>query len=115
MAQGDQGSVRNEAMVTPGNGIGQLTITNDYTQVAGGDLRIELRDSGFDRLIVGNAVALGGDLHLLLKQSTPLSRKGRTLVTAASVTGVPAVSLGALPPALWKVAISATSVRLVPK
>ena len=109
------GSVRNEAVVAPGDAIGKLTITHAYTQTASGDLRIDLKNAAFDQLIVGGPAALAGHLHLILKQSGALSSTPRTLLTASTVSGSPSVVFGALPKSLWKVTVSGTSVRLVPK
>jgi hypothetical protein len=54
--------VNSGGTVRPGSGIGTLTLTNTYTQTAGGTLAIELGATGYDRLVVGTTANLGGTL-----------------------------------------------------
>ena len=109
------GNVLNEAVVAPGNGIGKLTITHGYTQVASGDLRIDLKNSVFDQLIVGGPVVLAGHLHLVLNQSGALTGTARTLLTATTLTGTPTVVFGALPKSKWKITVTSTALKLLPR
>ena len=58
--------VSNQGMVTPGNSIGTLNVSNDYTQTATGTLEIELAPDGSanDLLAVGGAANLDGSLKV---------------------------------------------------
>jgi uncharacterized protein with beta-barrel porin domain len=61
------GDVLNDGgTVAPGNSIGTLTITEDYTQRPDGTLEIEIGDGESDRLIIsGTAYLQGGTLNLI--------------------------------------------------
>lgn len=109
-----RGHLINAARVAPGDGLGRLTVTGDYTQTAAGRLVVELSNARSDRLVAGEA-NLDGRLQLVLKQSRPLSKTARTLVTGDTVTGSPSVLFGQLPAAQWTVVVAATAVRLVPR
>ncbi|MEX2169585.1 MAG: autotransporter-associated beta strand repeat-containing protein [Pirellulales bacterium] len=60
-------NVTNNGIVAPGNSPGTLHITGNYTQNAGGTLKIEIESpDGFDRLAVTGNMALGGTLEISL-------------------------------------------------
>jgi outer membrane autotransporter protein len=61
---GTLGSLRNDGLVAPGNSVGTLTVTGDYTQSSTGILEIEIAadGSGADLLAVGGSASLGGTL-----------------------------------------------------
>jgi outer membrane autotransporter protein len=61
-----RGSVLNSGIVSPGNSAGALTINNNYTQSAGGTLRIEIAGVGAsDLLRIGGTANLGGTVQFL--------------------------------------------------
>jgi autotransporter-associated beta strand protein len=62
------GNVVNSGIVSPGNSAGTLTIINNYTQSAGGTLRIEIGGLGateHDLLMIARTANLGGTLQIL--------------------------------------------------
>jgi len=63
------GEVSNEALLSPGVGIGTLTVTDDLTLSPSSIVEIELGQGAlagqFDKLIVGDEVVFGGTLRLV--------------------------------------------------
>jgi len=61
---GRVGRLLNQGLVSPGNSIGTLTVTGDYTQTSSGTLDIEIAPDGSanDLLAVGGTASLGGTL-----------------------------------------------------
>ena len=60
--------VNSGGTVEPGSSPGTLTIDGDFTQTAGGTLKLEIAGSAtgqFDRLIVGEVASLGGTLAIV--------------------------------------------------
>jgi T5SS/PEP-CTERM-associated repeat protein len=55
-------NVQNGGLVSPGNSISALNIYGDYTQVATGELLIELSSVGYDQLLVTGDATLAGTL-----------------------------------------------------
>jgi T5SS/PEP-CTERM-associated repeat protein/autotransporter-associated beta strand protein len=63
---GTIGALNNAGLVAPGASIGTLTITGNFAQAANGAVAIELDDRGsFDRLVVGGAATLAGNVQYL--------------------------------------------------
>ena len=61
-----RGSVLNSGIVSPGHSAGTLTINNNYTQSAGGTLRIEIAGVGAsDLLRIGGTANLNGTVQFL--------------------------------------------------
>jgi autotransporter-associated beta strand protein len=86
------GSVLNSGIVSPGNTLGTLRINNNYTQSAGGTLRIEiagLSSGQHDLLTIGGTANLAGTLQIVPLNGFSLSAGDQvTFLTAANgVTG----------------------------
>jgi T5SS/PEP-CTERM-associated repeat protein len=83
------GGVRNAGVVAPGNSPGALTITGDYTQLAGGTLEIELASpSSYDQLLVSGATTLGGTLAVsLLDGYMPSVGESFSILTSNGLNG----------------------------
>jgi len=64
------GNVTNGGQVSPGSSPGAISVSGNYTQIAAGDLAIELGGTapgtGYDQVVVGASVTLAGTLHLSL-------------------------------------------------
>lgn len=75
------GNLVNEGRVAPGNSVGTLTVTGNYTQAATGRLDIEIRPDGSaaDLLAVGGSASLAGTL-------TASGENGALLTPAAGGT-----------------------------
>lgn len=88
------GELINAGTVAPGNSIGTLTVTADYTQTGTGTLAMEYADDGAggaltDRLVVSGAADIqGGTLALTsFDGSTPRYASAELLTAAGGVTG----------------------------
>jgi uncharacterized protein with beta-barrel porin domain len=85
------GDLTNDGIVSPGNSPGTLTVAGDYTQTAGGTLRIEIAGTApgqFDLLSVGGSASLAGTLQLVRLGNFKLHVGDTiTFLTADSVSG----------------------------
>ena len=86
------GNVLNRGIVSPGNSPGTLTVTGNYTQTAGGTLRLEvagLSATAHDLLAINGIANLSGTLQVIRLNNFRLSPGGEiTLLTAnAGVSG----------------------------
>ncbi len=86
------GNVLNRGIVSPGNSPGTLTVTGNYTQTAGGTLRLEVAGLGataHDLLAINGIANLSGTLQVIRLNNFRLSPGGEiTLLTAnAGVSG----------------------------
>jgi len=111
-------SVQNTgAEVSPGMPVGTLTVTGNYTQSAGGTLRIELGGptpgTEHDQLAVTGTASLGGALVVeLIDGFVPGVAQSFTILTAGSVTGTFATVT--LPPGFLELVKSPTAVIVGP-
>jgi hypothetical protein len=85
-------NVVSSGIVSPGDGIGLLTINGNYTQTSTGRLTIDLAGlvpgSGFDRLSVSGSASLAGTLGANLTNGFyPLTDASFTVLTCASRIG----------------------------
>ncbi len=83
------GNVVNHGRLNPGNSPGTLTLLDDYTQAADGDLAIEIASlDSFDRLQVGGTASLAGLLDVI-PYGAPSFAYGDefTFLKAGKVTG----------------------------
>ncbi len=85
------GSVSNDEVVSPGNGIGTLTVTGDYTQ-GFGILNIELggpvAGAGYDQLVVNGNSTLGGILNVSLVNGFSPANGQFVILQGGTVSGV---------------------------
>jgi outer membrane autotransporter protein len=83
------GNVTNNGKVAPGNSIGVITITGNYTHNAGSVYEVETDPDGqSDRLIVtGTATLNGGTVSVLAGSGVYNMRTSYTILTAGNVTG----------------------------
>jgi hypothetical protein len=85
------GDVSSTAAVAPGQSIGRLSITGNYTQTVGGSLRIEIGGASpgeFDTLAISGAATLDGALEIVpVGAYAPGPGQAFTILTAASRTG----------------------------
>ena len=71
--------------LSPGeNGVGTFTVSDDFTQLSGGTLVIEIGGAGqFDQMVVGGTASLGGTLDLrLLAGTRPVPGEVYPIITA---------------------------------
>lgn len=73
--------------VAPGNSIGTLNITGNYTQQANGNLTIELTPTQSDKLAITGAASLNGSLTVQPAAGVYPLGTTYTILTASSVTG----------------------------
>lgn len=114
------GTVTSSGTVSPGASPGRLTFARNYTQNAGGTLRIEIggftAGTQYDQLIVSNTATLGGNLTVVLTNGfVPAVGQQFIVLQAASLgsTKFAATNLPAIAPNLWTVTYAAnTSVVL---
>ncbi|XHR28664.1 MAG: autotransporter domain-containing protein [Chthoniobacteraceae bacterium] len=80
------GNVTNDAIVSPGNSPGTLTISGNYTQSSAGTLYIQIASATvYDKLVVSGSAVLGGTLAVT---SSKQLRTEYTILTAdAGVSG----------------------------
>lgn len=92
------GAVTSEALVSPGDGIGQVRIEGTYRQGARGILEIELGNAASDQLVVTGGATLGGLVRVSLVPGF-VPEVGRTFqVVSASLDGTrPRMELPVLP------------------
>ncbi len=85
------GNVTNSGTLAPGNSIGTLTITGDYTQNAGSTYVVEVNTAGqSDKLVVTGTATLNGGTVLVLAGSglyKLATNYTYTILTAGSVAG----------------------------
>jgi len=80
------GGVINNGTLAPGNSIGTLTISGNYTQAAGSTYQVEVNAAGLgDRVNVGGAATIQGGTVQVLAQ--PGSYGQRTTYTILNATG----------------------------
>lgn len=83
-------NLTNYGTVSPGNSIGTLTVTGDYTNAAGSTVEIEINDTGdCDQIDVGGTATLsGGRVSVLAESGTYRDGDTYTFLTAdGGVTG----------------------------
>ena len=79
------GNVTNQAMVSPGNSPGVLTIAGNYTQSSTGSLLIQIASpTSYDQLVISGTADLGGTLLVSHVGNTQLRGSIYTFLTAAS-------------------------------
>ena len=104
------------ATVSPGDGVGTLTVTGDFNESPDAAVVADLKDAASDQLIVQGSASLGGTLQLSLDQPGALSRTTRVLIQAGSRTGkfstVTGLDTLGSP---WQITYSGALVRLVPQ
>ena len=83
------GDITNDGIIAPGNSIGTMTITGNYTHNAGATYQVEVNAAGqSDRLVVtGTAVLNGGTVSVLASPGMYNVSTNYTILTAGSVTG----------------------------
>jgi T5SS/PEP-CTERM-associated repeat protein len=80
------GVVQNSGLVSPGASPGALHIDGDYTQMAVGQLLIELAPDGYDQLFVSDTATLAGTLAVnLIDGFAPSVGQSFTILTADDV------------------------------
>lgn len=112
----NSGSVTNNGTLSPGNSIGTVVITGNYTQGSGGTLQIEIDPSGAsDLLQVSNTASLNGTLQVLPDPGTYTVGTTYTILTANPVTGTfSTVNAKFLQPTVdFEVLYSSSDVRLL--
>jgi T5SS/PEP-CTERM-associated repeat protein len=68
-----EANILNHGIVSPGNLLGSLSITGNYTQATDGQLLIELFDvNQFDKLVVSHSASLSGILEIELETGSAL-------------------------------------------
>ncbi len=114
------GALTNRGVVAPGQPLGTLNITGDYTQGAAGALNVEVggltAGTQHDQVVVTGAASLAGTLNVsLINGFAPALGHTITILRGGSVSGnftatnLPALSAGLT----WQVVVGAASVRLV--
>ena len=85
------GNVSNSGLVSPGNTLGPLHITGDYTQTSAGKLIIELggitAGSQYDQLLVSGTIELDGTLQVSLVGFSPVAGNSFHILDFTSRTG----------------------------
>jgi outer membrane autotransporter protein len=81
--------VINQGLITPGNSIGTLHVSGNYTQTAAGSLQIEIDDQGnSDRIAVqGAATIQGGAVNVRSQPGSYAAGSRYTFLTAQSISG----------------------------
>lgn len=108
------GAVSSTGAVSPGASAGLLTISNDYTQAAGGSLVIEIGGTtpgvDQDQLVVSGTASLAGTLDVTNTIAVS-SGDSFTVLQAAAISGTFGTILGTPGPGLtWQAQYTATSV-----
>ena len=90
------GSVSVAGLTAPGNSIGTLTISGDYTQ--SGMLELEIDNSGSDRLVVGGDASFldGSSISFLPLEPVADGSSYSLLAAGGAVTGTPTLSRSAV-------------------
>ncbi len=102
--------------VSPGQSVGTLTISGNYTQAITGQLNIEINGKGSsDLLHVSSSAILAGALNVVLSGYAPRAGETFTILTAANVNGSFSAISGSAPwPGLgWQAQYGSSSVSLV--
>jgi outer membrane autotransporter protein len=83
------GDIANSGTIAPGNSIGTMTITGNYTHDAGATYQVEVNAAGqSDKLVVtGTATLNGGTVAVLAESGTYSVSTNYTILSAGSVTG----------------------------
>jgi hypothetical protein len=112
------GSIENTGgtVDTASGDVGQITVVGNYTQRAGGHLKLKVKNTGadgFDRLVATGPLSLAGSLALSRLGSTALSRATLVILSGSSRLGTfDSVSgLSSLGPG-WHVAYGPEKVNL---
>jgi hypothetical protein len=84
---GTLGSLDNQGTVAPGDAIGTLTLTGNYTQHSNGTLQVEISPTAASKLAVGGTASLAGTLAVLPDAGTYTVGTKYQILTAQSVTG----------------------------
>lgn len=80
---GTAGSVTNEGLVNPGNGIGTLTVAGNYAHAPSATLRVDLAPGASDRLVVtGQATLNGGTVEVFKVNGQSISSTRYVIVDA---------------------------------
>ena len=101
------GNVTNAGIVAPGNSIGTLSVTGNYTQTATGQFLVELGPSSADKLAVSGTATLDGILStgLVATDYAALEGKSYTVLTAGSISGA-LDNLGTVQQGFWTLNIA---------
>ncbi len=84
---GTSGAVTNNGTVAPGNSIGTLNISGNYTQASSSTLNIEVDTAGnTDTLVISGSAALNGTLRII-PSSGSYSSQAFNFLTAGSISG----------------------------
>jgi hypothetical protein len=103
-------------VVSPGDGVGTLTITGDFNESPDAVVVADLKDAKSDQLVVDGNASLNGTLQLSLDQTGVLTRTPRVLVQAGAVTQSFATVSGlSTLGSTWKTKTTSTQVQLLPK
>ena len=85
------GNVTNAGTVAPGDPMGILTVTGDYTQISTGSLNLKLAGADaaqYDRLVISGSASLDGKVSVLLQGLyIPRPNDRFPVLTAGSITG----------------------------
>ncbi len=83
------GDITNSGTIAPGNSIGTMTITGNYTHGAGAFYQVEVNAAGqSDKLVVtGTATLNGGTVAVLAESGAYRVSTDYTILTAGAVTG----------------------------
>ncbi len=74
--------------IAPGNSIGTLTVTNNYTQLVGSTYQVEVNSAGqSDRIVVAGTASLAGTLAVQAAAGTYARNTSYTVLTAAGGLG----------------------------
>jgi len=102
--------------VSPGDGVGTLTITGNFDESPDAVVVADLKDAKADQLVVGGDAFLNGTLQLSLDQTGALMRTPRVLVQAGAITQKFATVTGlSTLGGTWKTKTTSTQVQLLPK
>jgi outer membrane autotransporter protein len=106
-------TVASGASLQPGGTIGTLTVNGNLSLPAGSTFVAELSPTAADRVNVGGAVTLGGNLQLIADPGTYSAGTDFKLISAASVTGAFTSVTGQVAGFTNTVQYSATGVDLI--
>ncbi|MCX7364507.1 MAG: autotransporter domain-containing protein [Alphaproteobacteria bacterium] len=82
------GNVTNNGMLSPGNSIGTLTISGDYTQAATGVYQVEINAAGqSDRVNVSGTATLGGTVSVLAQPGLYTRNTSYTILSSGTRVG----------------------------
>ena len=82
------GNVINNGMLSPGNSIGTLTVSGDYTQAASGVYQVEINAAGQnDRVNISGTATLGGTVSVLAQPGTYSRNTSYTILSSGARVG----------------------------